>query len=198
MKACIYGAGAIGGWIGAALARAGVPLHVVARGATLGALRHEGLSLVRGAGEGGTRERFAVHATDDPAELGVQDLVVIAVKAPALAGVAARIAPLLGDDTIVLTAMNGEHFAMTVESAIQWVKERCILVDAVEAPSLHHNVIAHGKNRFTVSAKKGGDNLLHFQNIAMLIDALDGEYLKEESRDDASSGIPNSITYVLL
>jgi 2-dehydropantoate 2-reductase len=109
MKACIYGAGAIGGWIGAALARAGVPLHVVARGATLDALRHEGLSLVRGApeGEGGTRERFAVHATDDPAELGVQDLVVIAVKAPALAGVAGRIAPLLGADTIVLTAMNG-------------------------------------------------------------------------------------------
>lgn len=113
MKACIYGAGAIGGWIGAALARAGVPLHVVARGATLGALRHEGLSLVRVApggddsGSGETRERFAVDAVDDPAALGVQDLVVIAVKAPALAGVAARIAPLLGDDTIVLTAMNG-------------------------------------------------------------------------------------------
>lgn len=111
MKACIYGAGAIGGWIGAALARTGVPLRVVARGATLGALRHEGLSLVRGTpdGDGGgeTRERFAVEAVDDPTALGVQDLVVIAVKAPALAGVAARIAPLLGDDTIVLTAMNG-------------------------------------------------------------------------------------------
>jgi 2-dehydropantoate 2-reductase len=111
MKACIYGAGAIGGWIGAALARAGVTPSVVARGATLGALRHEGLSLVRGApggtDEDGTRERFAVEAVDDPAALGVQDLVVIAVKAPALAGVAERIAPLLGTDTVVLTAMNG-------------------------------------------------------------------------------------------
>ena len=86
MKVCIYGAGAIGGWIGVALARAGLPIGVVARGATLGALRHEGLSLVRrapggegGATEGETRERIAVHAVDDPAELGPQDLVVIAV-----------------------------------------------------------------------------------------------------------------------
>jgi len=114
MKVCIYGAGAIGGWIGVALARAGLPIGVVARGATLGALRHEGLSLVRRApgGEGGatdgeTRERIAVHAVDDPAELGPQDLVVIAVKAPALLGVAELIAPLLGPDTLVLTAMNG-------------------------------------------------------------------------------------------
>ena len=114
MKVCIYGAGAIGGWIGVALARAGLPIGVVARGATLGALRHEGLSLVRrapggegGATEGETRERIAVHAVDDPAELGPQDLVVIAVKAPALLGVAERIAPLLGPDTLVLTAMNG-------------------------------------------------------------------------------------------
>lgn len=103
MKVCIYGAGAIGGWIGVGLAQAGCRLNVVARGATLEALQREGLSLVRG----DPRTRVAVHAVADPAELGVQDLVVIAVKAPALPAVAARIAPLLGPDTIVLTAMNG-------------------------------------------------------------------------------------------
>ena len=48
-----------------------------------------------------------VRASADPAELGVQDLVVVAVKAPAMAEVAQAIAPLLGPDTIVLTAMNG-------------------------------------------------------------------------------------------
>jgi 2-dehydropantoate 2-reductase len=103
MKVCIYGAGAIGGWIGVGLAQAGCRLNVVARGATLDALQRDGLSVLRG----DQRTRVAVNAVADPAELGVQDLVVIAVKAPALTAVAARIAPLLGPDTIVLTAMNG-------------------------------------------------------------------------------------------
>ena len=103
MKICIYGAGAIGGWIGAALAQAGERLNVVARGATLEALQRDGLSLMRG----DIRTRVPVHAVADPAEFGVQDLVVVAVKAPALAGVAERIGPLLGPDTMVLVAMNG-------------------------------------------------------------------------------------------
>ena len=103
MKICIYGAGAIGGWIGAALAQAGERLNVVARGATLEALQRDGLSLMRG----DIRTRVPVHAVADPVELGVQDLVVVAVKAPALAGVAERIGPLLGPDTMVLVAMNG-------------------------------------------------------------------------------------------
>ncbi len=88
MKICIYGAGAIGGWIGAGLAQAGQRLNVVARGATLEALQRDGLSLMRGSTGGEVRTRVPVNAVADPAELGVQDLVVIAVKAPALAGVA--------------------------------------------------------------------------------------------------------------
>lgn len=103
MKICIYGAGSIGGWLGAAFAQAGERPNVVARGATLEALQRDGLVLVRGE----QRTQIPVHAVADPAALGVQDVVVIAVKAPALAGVAQRIAPLLGPDTIVLTAMNG-------------------------------------------------------------------------------------------
>jgi 2-dehydropantoate 2-reductase len=103
MKICIYGAGAIGGWIGAGLAQAGERLNVVARGATLDALQQGGLSLMRG----DVRMRVPVNAVADPESLGVQDLVVIAVKAPALAGVAERIGPLIGPDTIVLVAMNG-------------------------------------------------------------------------------------------
>ena len=103
MKICIYGAGAIGGWIGAGLAQAGERLNVVARGATLEALQRDGLSLMRG----DVRTRVPVNAVADPEALGVQDLVVIAVKAPALAAVAERIGPLIGRDTIVLVAMNG-------------------------------------------------------------------------------------------
>ncbi len=104
MKACIYGAGAIGGWLGMALAQAGDAVSMVARGATLAALQTEGLRLQR---PDGTVAHTAVNAHDDPAALGVQDLVVLAVKAPGLPDVARSIAPLLGPDTIVLTAMNG-------------------------------------------------------------------------------------------
>ena len=107
-KICIYGVGAIGGWMGARLAAPGVQLSAVARGATLAALRAHGLRL-REAADGGERlERCcALRASDSPAELGVQDLVIVAVKAPAMGDVARHIAPLLGPDTVVLTAMNG-------------------------------------------------------------------------------------------
>ena len=103
MKICIYGAGAIGGWIGARLAAIGEPVSVVARGATLAALHTHGLRLQQAEG----LLQVPVQAADNAAALGVQDLVVVAVKAPALAEVARDIAPLLGPHTLVLTAMNG-------------------------------------------------------------------------------------------
>lgn len=107
MKVCIVGAGAIGGFIGTRLAvsaSAGqAQVVALARGATLAALRTHGWRLQMG----GQLIQVPVTASDDPAELGTSDLVVIAVKAPALAAVAASIAPLLGPQTIVLPAMNG-------------------------------------------------------------------------------------------
>ncbi|AEG91234.1 2-dehydropantoate 2-reductase [Ramlibacter tataouinensis] len=103
MKVCIYGAGAIGGWVGLKLARAGAQVSVVARGATLDALQLHGLRLQ----EGSQVLTAPVRSAEQPAELGVQDLVVVAVKAPAMAQVAQAIGPLLGPATVVLTAMNG-------------------------------------------------------------------------------------------
>ena len=103
MKVCIYGAGAIGGWIGARLAARGARISAVARGATLAALRSQGLRL-QSEGEDIVAQ---VDASEQAGDLGVQDLVVVAVKAPAMAAVAAGIGPLLGPDTLVLTAMNG-------------------------------------------------------------------------------------------
>ena len=103
MRVCIYGAGAIGGWIGSGLARAGCDVSVVARGATLAALQQHGLRLNRG----GETITHLIRCSADPAALGIQDLVVLSVKAPSLPGVARQIAPLMGPDTIVLTAMNG-------------------------------------------------------------------------------------------
>jgi len=98
-KVCVVGCGAIGGWLGAGLARAGSQVSVFARGTTLAALQAHGLRM----GD----EQHPVHARTHAAELGVQDLVVLAVKAPALRDVARQIGALIGPQTVVLTAMNG-------------------------------------------------------------------------------------------
>ena len=106
-KICIVGAGAIGGWLGAGLARAGCAVSLLARGRTLEALQRDGLQLQVGTGDALRTETHGVLASAQADRLGPQDLVVLAVKAPALKAVAGQIAPLLRPDTIVLTAMNG-------------------------------------------------------------------------------------------
>jgi 2-dehydropantoate 2-reductase len=112
MKVCIYGAGAIGGFIGTRLAAAGNEVAAVARGDTLLALRAHGWRLRQG--DALLRAPLAA-ASDDPRQLGAMDLVVVAVKGPALADVARSMAPLLKPDTLVLPAMNGVPwwFALT-------------------------------------------------------------------------------------
>ncbi|MDD2873684.1 MAG: 2-dehydropantoate 2-reductase [Azoarcus sp.] len=103
MKICLYGAGAVGGVIGAHIVASGRELSVVARGATLDALQRRGLGLEAK----GRRNDYPVRAVANPAELGPQDLVIVAVKEPAMAAVAAAIPPLIGPGTKVMTAMNG-------------------------------------------------------------------------------------------
>jgi 2-dehydropantoate 2-reductase len=106
MKICIYGAGAIGGYLGVQLARAGADVSLVARGAHLVAMRDHGLRL-----RIGDEERVAhLRCTDNPAELGVQDVVVICLKAHAITGVIAQMQPLLGAHTRIVTAVNGIPF----------------------------------------------------------------------------------------
>ena len=102
-KFCIVGAGAIGGTIATLLARCGATVSVVARGQTLTALKRDGLRLVID----GETLCASVRATSDPSELGIQDYVIIAAKAPALPDIAKRIGPLVGAETAVVTAMNG-------------------------------------------------------------------------------------------
>ena len=100
----IVGAGAIGGFIGARLAAAGrADVSALARGATLSALQRHGWRLRTAEG----LVQAPARASVDAADLGPQDLVIIAVKAPALTQVARAIAPLLAPHTLVLPAMNG-------------------------------------------------------------------------------------------
>lgn len=105
MKVCIVGAGAIGGYLGTRLALAGeCEVSVYARGATLAALREHGWRLHQAGGLLSAEVRVA---SDDAGDIGPQDLVVIAVKGPALQQVAQAIAPLIGPRTVLLPAMNG-------------------------------------------------------------------------------------------
>ena len=103
MKICVYGAGAIGGLMAAWFARSGHDVAVVARGAQLEAIRRDGLR-VRSKGK---TESFRIKAESEPARFGAQDYVLVTVKAQSLTNVAETIAPLLGKDTSVVTAMNG-------------------------------------------------------------------------------------------
>jgi 2-dehydropantoate 2-reductase len=103
MKVCIYGAGAIGGYVGVQLKRAGVDVSLVARGAHLEAMKKNGLKLLIDA-----EERVEhIPCSDNPAELGPQDYVIVALKAHSVPGVVDAMQPLLGNDTAVVTAVNG-------------------------------------------------------------------------------------------
>ncbi len=106
MKICIVGAGAIGGWFAAQLGhRIGseLQLSALARGATLQALQAHGLRM----DSNGARIKVALHASSDPQALGPQDLIVLAVKGPSLAGVVPAVKAMLAPHTKVLVAMNG-------------------------------------------------------------------------------------------
>ncbi|MDW3204887.1 MAG: 2-dehydropantoate 2-reductase [Alphaproteobacteria bacterium] len=103
MKVCIYGAGAIGGYMAVALADGGADVSLVARGPHLAAIRQNGLSLHIG----GETRNIAVAASDNPADLGPQDYVIVALKAHSVPAVADRMTTLFHDRTAVVTAVNG-------------------------------------------------------------------------------------------
>src|SRR5690349_19026048 len=95
MKVCIYGAGAIGGYLGVQLARAGADVSLVARGAHLAAMRQNGLTVL--AGDERLTERLS--CTDRPSELGVQDFVIVCLKAHSIPHAIEQMRPLLGPQT---------------------------------------------------------------------------------------------------
>ncbi len=104
MKICIYGAGAIGGYLGVELSRApDVEVSLIARGAHLAAIQERGLKLLID----GEEQQARLRATDDPNELGTQDSVIITLKAHQAWEVAEQMRPLLGPETSVVTCQNG-------------------------------------------------------------------------------------------
>jgi 2-dehydropantoate 2-reductase len=103
MNICVVGAGAIGGWIAARLALAGNEVSLVARGDTLAAIDSEGLLLT----DAGDTRCVAIGGSPDPSTLGVHQLVIVAVKAPALPQIAASLEGLIGPETQIIPMLNG-------------------------------------------------------------------------------------------
>ncbi|MEX3016120.1 2-dehydropantoate 2-reductase [Gymnodinialimonas hymeniacidonis] len=103
MKICIFGAGAIGGYMGAKLAEAGADVSLVARGPHLAAMQGDGLTLI----EDGVRKTVPVTASDNAADLGVQDYVIVTLKAHSVPPVVPKMAPLIGSETTIVSGVNG-------------------------------------------------------------------------------------------
>ncbi len=104
MKICIFGAGAIGGYLGAKLAQAGADVSLVARGPHLAAIQAKGLTLIE---EGADSVTVPVRASADAAELGPQDYVIVTLKAHSVPPVVAAMQPLIGDSTTIVSGVNG-------------------------------------------------------------------------------------------
>jgi 2-dehydropantoate 2-reductase len=103
VKVAILGAGAIGAYVGAALARGGTDVHLIARGANLEALRRDGVHVLSERGDFSARPP----ATDDPREVGPCDVVVLGLKAHQYADAGPLLEPLLRPETAVVAAQNG-------------------------------------------------------------------------------------------
>jgi 2-dehydropantoate 2-reductase len=160
----VVGAGAIGGLIAARLARAGETVNVLARGAQLEAIRRDGLTIV----EGESRYTARVNATNESASLGAQDLVIVCLKGQALAQSAASLAPLVGPNTHIVSAMNGVPWWFLNEFGGQYANARLEAVDpggvvsAALPPAQASGCVVHLSSSIAAPGviRKGNGNLL--------------------------------------
>jgi len=104
MKICVFGAGAIGGYMGVKLAQAGADVSLVARGPHLAAMQAKGLTLIE---EDGAPQTVQVTASDNPADLGPQDYVIVTLKAHSVPAVVPKMQPLIGPNTTIVSGVNG-------------------------------------------------------------------------------------------
>ncbi|WP_238011920.1 2-dehydropantoate 2-reductase [Dactylosporangium sp. AC04546] len=187
-RVAVVGAGAVGGVIGVRLAAAGHETSVLARGATLAAIRAGGWRLHT---KDGTIVADKVTASDDPAVLGPQDVVFLTVKAHALPGLAPGLAPLLGPDTVVVPALNGVPwwFFDGLGGSYDGLRLRAVDPDGSVAGALgtHHilgcvvhlsaNVPAPGEVRLTagdglILGEPGGGDSERLRRTAALLDGF--------------------------
>jgi 2-dehydropantoate 2-reductase len=126
VKLCIFGAGAIGAYLGVELARGGIDVSLIARGPHLQAMKKNGVTLR----VGDTEHTEHPRCTDDPADLGPQDFVIVTLKAHSVAGVCEAMQPLLGPKSAVVTAVNGVPWWYFHKFDGPWADYRVASVDA--------------------------------------------------------------------
>jgi 2-dehydropantoate 2-reductase len=199
VKVCVFGAGAIGGFLGVCLARAGADVSLVARGAHLEAIRAAGLRLQYDGGEHVAHLR----STDNAAELGQQDYVIIGLKAHTIDEAVDAMLPLLGPSTCVVTASNGipywyfhgderlsgVHFQSIDPDGRQWDRlgpERaigCVVFPATEV--IAPGVIRHEHGRKFPIGEPGGQKSARVQLLheAMVAGGLEAP-IREDIRDE--------------
>lgn len=192
MKLAVIGAGAIGGWLTSGFMEAGATATVLARGATLEALRTSGLCL----DDGASRRRYEVAATDDPADLRDADVLLLGLKAHDLPRLAPLIEAALGPRTTVVAAINGlpwwyfEAFGGPAQGlhldAVDpgGVLARLMPADRVVGAVIHAASVAEAPGRIRLVAA----------NSVLLGDAAGGGLAPGIARHLAAGGIPASAT----
>jgi 2-dehydropantoate 2-reductase len=146
MKVAVMGAGAVGGYLGACLARGGVDVSFIARGAHLEAMRTDGLTLVTPEGE---RSHIDVHATDSPSEVGTVDIVLFLVKSYDTEAAARQLRPLIGEGTGVISLQNGVDNEPRIAASVgpeHVLGGAAYILAAIEAPG----VVRSGHARLVV------------------------------------------------
>jgi 2-dehydropantoate 2-reductase len=152
MKVAVMGAGAVGGYLGACLAKGGADVTLIARGAHLEAMLKHGLTLVTPDGE---RSNVAVHATDDPASIGPVDVVLFLVKSYDTEAAAGRLPPLIGEGTGVISLQNGIDNEAKIAAVVgdeHVLGGSAYILAAIESPG----VVRSGRARIVVGELKAG------------------------------------------
>ena len=188
MKFCVFGAGAVGGFVGGMIARKSGDVSLVTRGEHLKAIKKNGLKVIK------SGEEFVVDvpATDKPGELGIQDVIFLCTKTHSLNVAAHAIKPLIGPETVVVSAQNGipfwyfhahgdardGHSLKTVDPGGEIAKAignqrvlGCVITssNAVQAPGVVRNI---GNQTFSLGEPDGScSNRL--KNVAALLEGAD-------------------------
>jgi 2-dehydropantoate 2-reductase len=199
MNICVVGAGAIGGWVAAKLAIAGEQVHVLARNATLRLLRAEGIRLE----EHDDEFVATVGASDDCAAFGEQDLLFIAVKAPALPALASELRALIGPSTLIVPMLNGVPWwfvggepLMSVDpegsiaAALPFEQILGCVVHASCYRSSSNRVVVKHADKLIIGEPQGGEAS---ERVARLFGLLDRAGL----RPDITGNIRRAIWYKL-
>lgn len=190
----IIGAGAIGGWIAARLALGGRPPVLVARGRTLQAIRQHGLFLE----EAGRCLRTEPEICEDPRDAGQQDLVILAVKGPALAEAAELVRPLIGPQSLVLPMLNGVPWWFMPGERLKSVDpegrigsalpaERVIgsVVHAACSRPEPNRIIVNQADRLILGEPRGGQS----ERVAALVTLFESVGIRAEETSDVRRAI---------